>query len=155
MVEGDSDIEFLLTRRTETVETHRGQVAFPGGMVAQGDGSAERTALRETEEELGIPPSQIEILGLVDELATPSGFLITPVAGFVHGPLVLRPNPQEVAEVFRVPLSFFADPAHGRRETRIVHGEEREVWFYEFGGRSIWGATAWIIRRILSHLPPS
>ncbi len=145
-------VDILLTRRTEDVETHKGQISFPGGMVDEGDTSRRHTALRETEEELGIAPAHVEVLGMLDDLFTPTGFLITPVVGIV-GPIPqMKPNPREVAEVFTVPLPFFADPENGRREMLSTPLGEREVWFYEYQGRVIWGATAAMIRNLCDIL---
>jgi 8-oxo-dGTP pyrophosphatase MutT (NUDIX family) len=145
-------VDLLLTRRTEDVETHKGQIAFPGGIVDDGDASRRQTALRETEEELGIAPADIEVLGMLDDLLTPTGFLITPVVGIVGPPPRMKLNPREVAEVFTVPLPFFADPGNGRRERRSTPLGEREVWFYEYQGRVIWGATAAMIRNLCDIL---
>jgi 8-oxo-dGTP pyrophosphatase MutT (NUDIX family) len=145
-------VDLLLTRRTEDVETHKGQIAFPGGIVDDGDASRRQTALRETEEELGIAPADIEVLGMLDDLLTPTGFLITPVVGIVGPPPRMKLNPREVAEVFTVPLPFFADPGNGRRERRFTPLGEREVWFYEYQGRVIWGATAAMIRNLCDIL---
>lgn len=144
--------ELLLTRRTDRVETHKGQVAFPGGTVDDDDRDRMHTALRELEEELGIPASAVEICGMLDDHATPTGFVITPVVGILHGPTEVRCSEEEVDEVFQVPLSFFADPAHGERELRQVGGERREIWIYTYDGRTIWGATAAVIRNLLAVL---
>ena len=152
LVLNDTSIDLLLTRRTEDVETHKGQIAFPGGMVDDGDTSRRHTALRETEEELGIRPAHIEVLGILDELLTPTGFVITPVVGIVETLPVMKPNPREVAEVFTVPLAFFADSQNARREWRSTPLGEREVWFYEYEGKVIWGATAAMIRNLCNVL---
>jgi 8-oxo-dGTP pyrophosphatase MutT (NUDIX family) len=147
-----SALDVLLTRRTEDVETHKGQIAFPGGMVDVRDTGRWHTALRETEEELGIGRAHIEVLGILDDLLTPTGFVITPVVGIVETLPPLKPNPREVAEVFTVPLEFFADSRNGWRERRSTPLGEREVWFYEYGGRVIWGATAAMIRNLCDLL---
>ncbi len=145
-------VDLLLTRRTEDVETHKGQIAFPGGMADRKDATRWHTALRETEEELGIAPAHIEVLGMLDDLFTPTGFLITPVVGIVRPHPQIQPNPREVAEVFMVPLEFFADSENGRREIRSTPLGTREVWFYEYQGRVIWGATAAMIRNLCEIL---
>ncbi len=141
--------ELLFTRRTDHVETHKGQISFPGGMRDGGDADIVRTALRETDEELGIPASLIDVRGLLDDLAVPSGFVITPVVGMLRGVPLLTPNPQEVAEAFTAPLDFFLDPASGRSEIREFRGSARVVWFYRYGEHNIWGATAMIVRSLL------
>ena len=149
---GPGTVEVVLTKRTEDVETHKGQISFPGGMVEEADGDIQTTALREAEEELAIPFSSVEMVGLLDDLATPTGFIITPVVGILKSGTHFVPNPLEVAEVFSVPLGFFADPAKGRSERRIIQGSEREIWYYEHGHHVIWGATAMIIRSLLQRI---
>lgn len=141
--------DLLFTRRTDHVETHKGQISFPGGMIDDRDVDIVQTALRETEEELGIGPSHVEIRGALDDLAVPSGFIITPVVGILGALPPLKPNPKEVAEAFTVPVGFFCDPANGRSELREFQGGRREVWFYQHGEHNIWGATAMIVRSLL------
>lgn len=152
VIQDGRDLSVLLTRRTDTVETHKGQIAFPGGMVDETDRDRVHTAVREAEEELGIPPASVEMLGMLDDLTTPTGFCITPVVGFLSHlpPLLLSPG--EVAEAFTVPLAFFADPANAEMERRSFRGEAREVWTYRYGGHVIWGATGTIIHRFMDIL---
>ncbi len=145
-------VQLLLTKRTDLVETHKGQVSFPGGMVDAADADIIQTALRETEEEIGLPCSSVEPVGLLDDLATPTGFVITPVVGLIHALPPLSPNPDEVAEVFCVPLEFFAAPNAGRSEQREAKGKRYDIWYYDFGGHLIWGATAMIARSLLKRL---
>lgn len=144
-------LDLLFTKRTETVETHKGQVSFPGGMVDASDGDIVHTALREAHEEIGLPQSCIEILGLLDDMATPTGFVITPVVGIISELPTLHLNSHEVAEVFRVKLDFFSQPSNGRTELREFRGKQREVWFYDCGEHVIWGATAMMIRSLLER----
>jgi 8-oxo-dGTP pyrophosphatase MutT (NUDIX family) len=144
--------ELLFTRRTETVETHKGQISFPGGVMHENDSGTVATALRETEEEIGVPSALIEPLGLLDDLHTPTGFIITPVVGLVANLPGVHPNPAEVAEIFFVPLEFFLDPVSGRSEERRVGEKLWEVWYYDYGGRTIWGATAAIIRSLVREM---
>ena len=150
MDQGDAGL--LLTKRTDEVETHKGQISFPGGAADAGDADIVQTALREAEEELGIDPSGVEVLGLLDDLATPTGFCITPVLALMVALPPLKPNPMEVAEAFVIPVSFFLNPENGRVELRQFRGEEREVWFYGAGDRLVWGVTAMIIRSLLVRL---
>ncbi len=142
----------LFTKRTELVETHKGQVSFPGGVVEETDRDIIQTALREAEEEVGIAAGDVEIVGILNDLATPTGFVITPVVGLVRLTHPLRPNADEVADVFQVPLSFFAQAATVRTEFRVVEGKRREIWYYDTDRHTIWGATAAIIRSLLSAL---
>lgn len=140
----------LLTQRTEIVETHKGQVAFPGGTVDPGDRDRVHTALREMQEEVGIDASDVEVCGMLDDLATPTGYVITPVVGLLHAEPQVRPNTDEVADVFSVPLAFFASPANAKQEFRFAGGQQREIWIYRYGGRIIWGATAAVLRQLLT-----
>lgn len=145
-------LSLLLTLRTDTVETHKGQIAFPGGMVDETDRDRVHTAVREAEEELGIPPEAVETIGMLDDLSTPTGFTITPVVGLLNAVPPLRLSQAEVAEAFTVPLSFFADPDNAERELRVFRGVTREVWTYRYAGRIIWGATGTIIHRFMDTL---
>lgn len=145
-------VELLLTKRTEKVETHKGQVSFPGGMADTTDTNLIATALREADEEIGLPATHVEVLGLLDDMATPTGFVITPVVGIVAALPELHINADEVEEIFYVALEFFADPANGRAEVREFQGRSREVWFYDCGNHLVWGATAMIIRSLLQRL---
>jgi len=142
----------LLTKRTDEVETHKGQISFPGGVMDQRDSDIVQTALRESEEELGINSGGIEVLGVLDDIATPTGFVITPVVGLLDALPSMTVNPAEVAEAFVVPVAFFLDPANGHVEQRMFRGEYRDVWFYGSGDRLVWGATAMIIRSLLARL---
>jgi len=137
----------LFTRRTDTVEHHKGQISFPGGSEDASDAGPLATALREMEEELGIAPDQIEILGALDDVYTVvSGFVITPFVGVIPHPTPLRVNPHEIAEVLTVPLSTFRDPGRLRVEEREREGERIKVYFYHHGRHEIWGATGRIMK---------
>jgi len=146
---GSRKPELLFTKRTEEVESHKGQISFPGGMADAADTDIVETALREAREELGIEASVVTVRGLLDDLAVPSGFIITPVVGTLEALPTLTPNPAEVAEAFTVPLEFFCIPRNGRSEIRELHGMKREVWFYEHREHTIWGATAMIVRNLV------
>jgi 8-oxo-dGTP pyrophosphatase MutT (NUDIX family) len=145
-------LSLLLTRRTDTVETHKGQIAFPGGMVDETDTDRVHTAVREAEEELGISPAAVETIGMLDDLSTPTGFCITPVVGILSSLPPLHLSPAEVAEAFTVPLAFFADAANAEMGERTIRGVVREVWTYRYGDHVIWGATGAIIHRFMSIL---
>src|SRR6218665_684111 len=140
----------LLTERTAHLSTHSGQVAFPGGRADPQDASATDTALREAQEEVGLEPGFVEVLGTLSTYLTGSAFIITPVVGLVQPGCVLRPNPCEVAQLFEVPLAFLLDPANHRRHVFDRDGVRRE-WFsmpYQDGDKNhyIWGATAGMLR---------
>ncbi len=144
----NDELSVLFTVRTHDVETHKGQISFPGGMRDETDGDAIHTALRETEEELGINPKHIEVIGILDDLSTPTGFIITPAVGCLQKKPRLMLNTSEVAEVFSAPLSFFLDEKNGRWEKRERNGSQTRVWFYQYEKYLIWGATAAIIRNL-------
>ncbi len=142
---------FLLTLRTEEVETHKGQISFPGGMRA-GDESLEQTALRETHEEIGIEPERIEILGRFHEYPSINEYRVTPFAGYIDGPFAPKPHAAEVAEILYVPFSVFLDPGRLRIEQMAYRGRMRDVYFYSFERHQIWGLTARIIRDFLAEI---
>lgn len=132
----------LFTQRTAHLHDHAGQISFPGGKVDDGDSDRVATALRETEEETGVPHERVEILGRLPDYDIMTGFRVTPVVGWVQPPAQFKPDPFEVAEVFEVPLTFFLDPANHQRHSRIVNGVTRHFYAMPFGERYIWGATA-------------
>ncbi|MEQ8194845.1 MAG: CoA pyrophosphatase [Rhodospirillales bacterium] len=132
----------LFTRRTDTLSVHAGQISFPGGRVEQQDGAPEDTALRETEEEIGLTRDSIDIFGRLDDYITRTNFIITPVVGAVKSPFELTLDPKEVTEAFEVPLSFFLDTANHQRHVRIEHGKERLVYAMPYQDYYIWGITA-------------
>ncbi len=150
----DAGPHLLFTKRTESVETHKGQISFPGGTMDSTDASEVDTALREFEEELGVSGMTVDILGRLDDVSTPSGFLITPVVGMVSPPPSLRPNPEEVAEVFMIPLNLFFNPESWRVERRQRQGQYRDVWFFDAGKHTVWGATALMVRDLVRRLDP-
>jgi 8-oxo-dGTP pyrophosphatase MutT (NUDIX family) len=121
-------------------------------MVDGSDTDLTETALREAYEEIGVAREHVEVLGLLDDIATPAGFIITPVVGYIASQPRLTLNTSEVAEAFEVPLSFFADPSNARMEIRQVKGREYEVWHYDTGSHVIWGATAKIVRILLGRI---
>ena len=131
----------LLTVRRDDLRTHAGQIAFPGGRVDEGE-DAVAAALREASEELGIDPAAVEIVGLLDEYRTVTGYVVAPVLAVVRPDLPLRPHELEVADWFEAPLRFILDPANQRIETAVFGGRERHYWQIEWNGRRIWGATA-------------
>lgn len=142
----------LFTVRPTTLRSHAGQVAFPGGARDPSDPTPLHAALREAEEELGIPPSAVTVLGQLDEVPTTTEFRIAPFVGVVPADLRLAPSPQEVAELFEVPLAHFLAPGVHRTERRRAAGREWDVDFYPYGPHTIWGATARIVRNLLTRV---
>jgi len=141
----------LLTKRSETLPHHRGQIAFPGGGREIGEDPWD-TALRETHEELGIDPAKVVRAGELDETSTPSGFSIVPCVGAVPYPLETEVNQHEIAEVFPVPLLAFAD--FSMVEDRLVKVDDVERWIrvYHVGRRQVWGLTARIVQNLMDRL---
>ncbi|MGH7073628.1 MAG: CoA pyrophosphatase [Stellaceae bacterium] len=135
-------LEVLLTRRTPHLSAHAGQVSFPGGSMEAHDADAVATALRETEEEVGLPPSHVDVVGELDLFLTGTGFAITPVVGLVRVPFPLRPEPGEVAETFEVPLDFILDPANCELRSGERNGRMRQFFVFAYHGHEVWGATA-------------
>lgn len=132
----------LFTKRTAHLKAHSGQVSFPGGRAEPDDPSPEHTALREAEEEIGLPMDRVEVLARLPEYLTRTGFRVTPVVGVITPPLELVPDAREVDEVFEVPLAFILDPANHRRESRRIGERLASYYVIEHHGRVIWGATA-------------
>lgn len=132
----------ILTRRTDHLQNHPGQISFPGGRVEEGDESLVATALRETEEEIGLRSSHVELLGTLPDYFTGTGFRVTPVVGLVHPPFELTIDAFEVAEVFEVPLSHFLDPANHLRHSLEIEGRVRYFHAMPYKDYYIWGATA-------------
>lgn len=142
----------LLTQRTAHLKDHPGQISFPGGRVEAEDESAIHTALRETEEEIGLSRERIEVLGFLPEYRTGTGFQVTPVVGLVHPPFDLLPDSFEVAEVFEVPLDFLLDPANHQRHSQHYRGALRHYFAMPYGEYFIWGATAGMIRSLSERI---
>ena len=130
----------LFTRRTDTVESHKGQVSFPGGACDEGEISPEETALREAEEEIGIRPKDVKVLGRLADLVTITYFRVTPVVGVVSWPAVFRVGQHEVARVFTMPLAWLADPAN--RWQFELPTRRNLIAFHPYDGELLWGATA-------------
>lgn len=139
----------LLTKRTDRVEHHKGQVSFPGGAVDRSDADIVATALRETEEEIGLSATAVEMLGRFDDFWTPTGFIITPVVGYIKTLPPLRLSTEEVESVLQVPISFFLDRTNERMVKMERNGRVYDVYFYRYRDTEIWGATAAMIRSFL------
>jgi 8-oxo-dGTP pyrophosphatase MutT (NUDIX family) len=140
---------FLLTLRTHTVETHKGQISFPGGIMEPGDESLIDTALRETREEIGLATDKVQLLGRFDEYLSITGLIVTPFVGWIEPPFDLNPNPNEVEEILYVPFELFRDRALLRVEMSKRFDQDYPIYYYNFQGRDVWGLTARIIRDFL------
>jgi 8-oxo-dGTP pyrophosphatase MutT (NUDIX family) len=142
----------LLTERTQHLSAHAGQIAFPGGRPEAGDRDPFATALRETEEEIGLDPALVEPLGYVEPYRTGTGFLITPVVALVAPYPALELNQDEVADAFEVPFAFLMDAANHRIEQKFWRGGDRRFYAMPYEDRYIWGATAGILRALYRRL---
>ena len=135
----------LLTQRTAHLKDHAGQISLPGGRIETTDADAIAAALREAQEEIGLDPQRVDLLGGLRHYDTVTGFRIHPVVGWIEPPVALLPDPHEVAEVFELPLSFALDPANHRRDSYDRNGLRRHFYVLPFEDRYIWGATAGIL----------
>jgi 8-oxo-dGTP pyrophosphatase MutT (NUDIX family) len=142
----------VLTRRTMEVAAHKGQISFPGGVREPEDRDAVATALRESREEIGLATDAVRVLGMLDDMATTTGFVITPVLGVVRPDAVFVPEPVEVAEVVEAPFADLMDPARHELVTEQFAGASVRYHRYRVAGLDVWGATAWIIHRLLTAL---
>ena len=142
LVAREDALYVLLTQRTPHLSDHGGQISFPGGRVEPLDLHREDTALRETEEEIGLPRSRVEVLGRLPDYEIPSGFRITPVVGWVEAPFELTLDTFEVAAAFEAPLAHFLDPGRYERREYRFRARHRHYMAIPFQGRYIWGATA-------------
>jgi 8-oxo-dGTP pyrophosphatase MutT (NUDIX family) len=142
----------ILTERPKTMRKHPGQISFPGGRIEPDDDSPIAAALREAEEEIGLPRDRVEVIGTADRYRTITGFEIIPVVGVVPPDLPLAPHPGEVADMFEVPLHFLLDPARQIQRTVEWQGRNRSYYEIEWEGRRIWGATAAMIVNLSRRL---
>ena len=147
-----TDPGIILTKLTETMRRHAGQVAFPGGRIDPTDRDVIAAALREAEEEIALPPHRVDVIGTADRYRTGTGFDIVPVIGVVPPDLALIPSEAEVAQVFEVPLAYLFDPANLRRASAMWQGRERHFYEMEWDGHRIWGATAAMIVNLSRRL---
>lgn len=141
----DDRYSVMLTRRAQTLSSHRGQIAFPGGRRDDTDPSAAANALREAQEEVGLDPARVEVIGYLDDYPTISRYLVTPVVGLVDGPFTPAPDPSEVAEVFELPLQVVVDPASYERKSLSRGGLVVPYYELNWGDYRVWGVTAGIL----------
>ncbi|WP_419903776.1 CoA pyrophosphatase [Kiloniella sp.] len=148
LVDRPEGYSVLLTKRTDHLHDHAGQVSFPGGRVDPGDKDHNDAALRELEEEVGLPREHVTLIGRLDTYLTRTGFDITPVVGLIEPPFPVNPDNFEVAEVFEVPLNFFLKPENCQRHSREFEGHNRDYYAYPYENYFIWGATAGMIKNL-------
>ncbi|WP_073331866.1 CoA pyrophosphatase [Wenxinia saemankumensis] len=149
---GPAGLELILTRRSAALRHHPGQIAFPGGKQDPGDATVIDAALREAEEEVGLPRGAARILGTLPPHRTVTGFHVTPVVGWVPAPFAELAEPDEVDEIFRVPFAFVTDPANFRVEARSWNGTRRHYYVAPRGPWYIWGATARMLRGLAERV---
>jgi 8-oxo-dGTP pyrophosphatase MutT (NUDIX family) len=154
ILDDEGPLRLLLTRRTEGLPTHQGQVAFPGGFVLPEDRDPIRTALREAEEEIGLPPAAVEVLGMLDDLPTRSGSIsVTPVVGRIGALPALRPEPAEVARIFSIPIAELLDGSRWTSKADPSPSGPRRVHFFFHEGETLWGLSARIVLHLLDLTP--
>lgn len=152
----DDEWRLLFTRRTESVEHHRGQVSFPGGTAEPTDRDLATTALREAQEEIGLQPDHAEVLGQMPPRLTTTGFWVTPIVARIRWPTPLRLNEHEVAHLFSIPLAWLADPQNHSRQMMDLPGNPQPVeviFFSPYSSEVVWGATARMTLDFLRMLP--
>lgn len=152
IADGVAGPEILLTKRASSLRHHPGQIAFPGGSRDPEDVDVEACALREAEEEIGLPPENVSVIGQLPGHETVTGFAITPVVGWLKGEFEPRLQAEEVTELFRVPLTYLIEPRHYRIEGRRWRGARRQYYAVPWGPYYIWGATARILRGMADRL---
>ncbi len=152
IVRREPEVTVILTRRTDHLPSHAGQIAFPGGKIDPDDDGPAAASLREAEEEIGLAPDAVVLLGFGDTYVTGSGFRIVPVVGLIDPGTPLAANPGEVAEIFEVPLSFLMDAANHHQGRRTWQGHERKFYVMPYYQHYIWGVTAGIVRTLYERM---
>ena len=152
IVRREPEMTVIFTQRTTHLKAHSGQVSFPGGRAEPHDPTPEFTALREAQEEIGLPVERVEVIARLPDYLTRTGFRVTPVVGLLTPPFELKPDAREVEEVFEVPLAFLLDPQNHQRRTRELQGQTVGYYAMQFGSRTIWGATAAMLVNLYRQL---
>jgi len=155
LVERDDGWSVVMTLRAADLADHAGQISLPGGRIEPEDADAMAAALREAEEEIGLPRDHVELAGRLDTWFTGTGFEVAPVVGLVRPPPPYRPDPVEVAEIFEVPLDFILDRRNHHWRSRELRGEQRFFWAIPYLHRHIWGVTAGILVNLAEALAPA
>jgi 8-oxo-dGTP pyrophosphatase MutT (NUDIX family) len=149
----DGDCHLLFTKRSEEVKYHKGEISFPGGVVDEGDRELIHTALREAREEIGLKESDVQIIGILDDIVTITEFIVTPIVGLFPYPYPFKVSEVEIAELIEVPLASLLDE-NSFSEREIFRGGQKEiVYAYQYGKHIIWGATARILKQFLDLIP--
>ncbi|UUX48527.1 CoA pyrophosphatase [Nisaea acidiphila] len=154
VVEREDGLTLLFTRRSDDLPVHPGQISFPGGRAEAEDAGPADTALRETEEEIGVHRRHVEVIGQLELYRTRTGFEITPVIGLLTPPFEMKADPMEVQEIFEVPLPFFLDRANHQRHSREWNNQMRSFYAMPYGDYYIWGATAGMLVNFVDVLLP-
>lgn len=152
LIEREGRLKVILTKRSPVLKHHPGQIAFPGGKQDEADADAIAAALREAEEEIGLAPRGVEVVGTLDTHETVTGFTVTPVVGHVLPGFAARPEIGEVSEVFEVPLAHVTEPARFQVQSRRWRGSQRHYFVVPWGPYYIWGATARILRGLADRM---
>jgi 8-oxo-dGTP pyrophosphatase MutT (NUDIX family) len=150
----DDELHVILTRRTDHLRDHAGQISFPGGRAEKHDADITAAALRETEEEVGIAPHHIEVIGDLEVYRTVTGYAVTPIIGLVDPGHDIAPDVFEVAEVFEIPFRLVLNPEHFQRHTRMFLDRERSYYVVPYRHYYIWGATAAMLRNLCERVRP-
>lgn len=148
----DGPPRLLLTERAAHLNNHAGQISFPGGRVDEGDASTAAAALREVEEEIGVPSDKVDLIGRFDPYETVTGFQVTPFVGVLRPGYEVRPDPGEVADVFEAPFEFLMDARNHEQQFRVWQGHKRYFYAMPWQGRFIWGATAGMLKALHDRL---
>jgi 8-oxo-dGTP pyrophosphatase MutT (NUDIX family) len=143
------EYRLLFTLRTDQVRDHKNQISFPGGVYEKSDGDLLETALRESQEELGLPPEKVLVVGSLPELYTPTGYRITPFVGVIPSPVRLSPNPREIKQLIEVPLKHLLKPANMRLQAAEFFDRQFDVPFFSYKNHTIWGATGKITQELV------
>jgi 8-oxo-dGTP pyrophosphatase MutT (NUDIX family) len=147
------ECHLLFTKRTNQVKYHKGEISFPGGVFDEEDSELERTALREAHEEIGLKESDVQIIGVLDDIITVTEFIVTPFVGIFSYPYPFKTSPIEIAELIEVPLLSLLDEKCFDEREIVRGGREEVVYAYQYGKHTIWGATARILKQFLDFIP--
>ncbi len=150
--EKNREVHILFAKRTETVRFHKGQISFPGGALDPEDKDLMAAALRETEEEIGIKVTDVDIIAELDDMVTPTNFRVTPFVGIIPYPYEARLNPHETAEIIEIPLSHLMNEQYHRRGYRRFMNRTYEIHYYDFEEHTVWGVTGFILFELLEKL---